>query len=289
MKVYKTHLASPETHRQKKSWHAAEQNLHKKRGKRWCNQPRNKLAEGTYILTSWRTIGWKEEVSWSTVQSAGMAATSCICPKANAASCASRLDASLIATKPRTTRHTIKFSSLLSLPLHQKVTLKKTLKNQTKTNKMQQHHIPKPQVKIFPSTKIRETLRKENLGGLQHRIKILNRTDRKTYRPTDRPTDRPLMRAWRGPSPFKLRRVKRARQRSEMGELGSSKSCCRNTSMSCCCCSIAKNTRSVGEEERKAFGSHWRRFWRILRAHYTTFEGTLCHFWAHIMPLLRVR
>jgi hypothetical protein len=34
------------------------------------------------------------------VQSAGMAATSCICPKANAASCASRLDASLIATKP---------------------------------------------------------------------------------------------------------------------------------------------------------------------------------------------
>jgi hypothetical protein len=132
---------------------------------------------------------------------------------------------------------------------------------------------------------MRETLRKENLGGLQHRIKILNRT----HTQTGRPTDRPLMRAWRGPSPFKLRRVKRARQRSEMGELGSSKSCCRNTSMSCCCCSIAKNTRSVGEEERKAFGGHWRRFWRIVRPYYTTFEGTLCHFWAHIMPLLRVR
>lgn len=102
----------------------------------------------TYILTSWRTIGWKEEVSWSTVQSAGMAAASCICPKANAASCASRLDASLIATKPRTTRHTIKFSSLLPLPLHQKVNPKKNPKKPNKDkHKMQQHHIPKPQVK----------------------------------------------------------------------------------------------------------------------------------------------
>ncbi len=149
-----------------------------------------KLAGGTYILTSWRTIGWKEEVSWSTVQSAGMAATSCICPKANAASCANRLDASLIATKPRTTRHTIKFSSLLPLPLHQKVNPKKPNKDKqdatTPHAKTSSENLSMN--RPWKQTKVRETLRKEHLGGLQHRIKILNQTDRQTGRPTDRPT-----------------------------------------------------------------------------------------------------
>ena len=48
-------------------------------------------------LTSWRTIGWKDCVSCKVAISAGMAPASCICPNANAASCASKLDLSHIA------------------------------------------------------------------------------------------------------------------------------------------------------------------------------------------------
>ena len=48
-------------------------------------------------LTSWRTIGWKDCVSCKVAFSAGMAPASCICPNANAASCASKLDLSHIA------------------------------------------------------------------------------------------------------------------------------------------------------------------------------------------------
>lgn len=121
-------------------------------------------------------------------------------------------------------------------------------------------------------------------------------TNTKPDRQTDWSTDRPLMRAWRGPSPFKLRRVKRARQRSEMGELGFSKSCCRNTSMSCCCCcSIAKThvplekrrerplVATDGDSSPSYFPEgFWGHIITLLREHYATFERTLCHFWGFV-------
>lgn len=46
--------------------------------------------------TSWRTMGCNER-SFRTVSKAGIASESCIWPKANAASCASRFEVSLVA------------------------------------------------------------------------------------------------------------------------------------------------------------------------------------------------
>jgi hypothetical protein len=56
--------------------------------------------EGYYGTTSWRTMGCKER-SLRTEVNAGMASSSCICPNANAASCANKFDESLVAAKEK--------------------------------------------------------------------------------------------------------------------------------------------------------------------------------------------
>jgi len=189
----------------------------------------------------------------------------------------------------------------LSLHLHQKVNPKKPNKDKqdattphTKTSS-ENLSINRP----WKQTKVRETLRKEKLGGLQHRIKILNRTHTQTGRPTDRPTD-----LW-----WELDEVHRPSSCGEWREPASDRRWanwgpvravagtppCRAAEAA----AISQKNTHVPLEKKKerAFGGHWRRFffffflvpWRILRAYYTTFEGILCHFWAHIMPLLSAR
>lgn len=56
------------------------------------------MEESRHKLTSWRTMGCRER-SLRSADKAGIASTSCIWPKANAASCANKCEESLVAAR----------------------------------------------------------------------------------------------------------------------------------------------------------------------------------------------